>query len=199
MDLPEKEYRTVEDLFAPVTLKVKGSKFITHVRHASDASKAEASYQSIKRKFHDATHNCYAYRIDRQIFRYSDDREPSGTAGKPIFHVIEGSHLYQILVVVTRYFGGTKLGTGGLIQAYSTATKMGLDAAKVRSVTKAKTVDIIFSYNKIPLVENIMNKFQGTVIESEYKELVHMMIAVPDKHVSAFQREILPLIKVKEK
>ncbi len=198
MDLPDKEYQTVEDLLAPVTLKVKGSKFITHVIHTPDAAKAESSYQRIRKKYHDATHNCYAYRIDRLIFRYSDDREPSGTAGKPIFQVIESSQLYQILVVVTRYFGGSKLGTGGLIRAYTTAAQIGLDAATVRMVTRSKTVDVIFSYDKIPLVENIINKFEGKVIDSEYKELVHMIIAVPDKYVTAFQHEILPLIKIKE-
>ena len=80
---------------------------------------AETVYANIRRKYYDATHNCFAYRISPDDFRYSDDGEPSGTAGRPIFQVLENKNLTQTIIIVTRYFGGTKLGTGGLSRAYA--------------------------------------------------------------------------------
>ena len=83
-------------------IKIKGSRFIAHALFTPDREQAEAEYQQFKKKYYDATHNCFAYRIAGDIFRYSDDGEPSGTAGRPILKVIEGRDLFQILLVVTR-------------------------------------------------------------------------------------------------
>ncbi len=198
MDLPEEEYLTVEELLSAAELKFKGSKFIAHVLHVSDTQMAEHSYLFLKKKHYDATHNCYAYRIDRHSFRYSDDGEPSGTAGKPILQMIEKRNLYQTLVVVTRYFGGTKLGTGGLIHAYGDAANAGLDAAKIKRVIKTKIVKIITSYQNISQFENLINKFQGKIISSDYKEVIHLQIAIPGKYLNDFQQAILPLINIEE-
>jgi uncharacterized YigZ family protein len=198
MDFPEDGYQTVEDLLSAATFKVKGSRFIVHVLHVPDKDAAERSYHELKKKFHDATHNCYAYRIDRQNFRYSDDGEPSGTAGKPILQTIEGRGLYQTMVVVTRYFGGTKLGAGGLIHAYTDSAIAGLDAVRIKQVLKAKTLEILTTYDKISMIENLIRKFQGSVVHSDYKDLIHLQIAVPDKNLTAFQKAVLPFIQAEE-
>jgi len=198
MDLPGEVYSTVEDQLSAATLKIKGSKFIVHVLHVSCAEDADLAYQGLKKKFHDATHNCYAYRIDRQFFRYSDDGEPSGTAGKPIFQVIEGRELYQTLIVITRYYGGTKLGTGGLMHAYSDAAAAGLDVVKTKRIRKTKTLQIITFYDKISLIENLINKYHGTLINSEYKEVIRMQIAIPENYLTEFQQAVMPLIKLED-
>jgi len=195
MDLPDKDYLTVADLRDPVIIKEKGSRFIAQVFHVADASHAENIVQAVKKKYHDATHNCYAYRIDRRIFRYSDDGEPSGTAGKPIYQNIEGRNLYQILVVITRYFGGIKLGTGGLIHAYSDAASAGLEETSVKRVTRTKTVDLITSYDKIAQLENLIRKFHGTVIFSEYKEVIRLQVSVPGMLFPDFQQAVVPLVQ----
>ncbi|MEJ2053208.1 MAG: YigZ family protein, partial [Calditrichaceae bacterium] len=91
-------------------IKVKGSKFISAVFPVSSKEEAETVYADIKKKYYDATHNCFAYRINANNFRYSDDGEPNGTAGKPILQIIDNKGMNEILCVVTRYFGGTKLG-----------------------------------------------------------------------------------------
>ena len=198
MDLPDKEYLTVMDLHDPVTIKKKGSRFIAHVFHAADVAQAENIIKAVKKKFHDATHNCFAYRIDRRIFRYSDDGEPAGTAGKPIYQNIEGRNLYQTLVVVTRYFGGTKLGTGGLIHTYSDVASAGLAAVPVKNVIRTKTVDLITSYDRISQIENLIRKFHGTVVVSEYKEVIRMQISVPGMLFREFQQAVSPLVQTEE-
>jgi uncharacterized YigZ family protein len=198
MDLPEKEYLTVTDLSDPVIIKTKGSRFIAQVFHVTDATHAENIVQTVKKKYHDATHNCYAYRIDRRIFRYSDDGEPSGTAGKPIYQNIEGRNLYQTLVVVTRYFGGIKLGTGGLIHTYNEAATAGLEATYVKRVTRTITTDLVISYDKINQIENLIRKCHGTVIFSEYREVIHLRISIPGMLFPEFQKAVAPLVQMKE-
>ena len=199
MDFPGDAYQTVEDLISAATFKIKGSRFITHVLHVPDRVAAERSYSELKKKYHDASHNCFAYRIDRQHFRYSDDGEPSGTAGRPIYQIIEGRNLYQTLVVVTRYFGGTKLGTGGLIHAYTDSAAAGLDAVRIKKVRKVKTLEIVTTYDKISVIEHLINKFQGSVMHSDYKDLIHLQVAVADKNLSAFQKAVLPFIQAEER
>ena len=121
---------TVSDKIHSTELKVKGSKFIASIIHSDNKFIAEKKYQEFKQKYYDASHNCYAYRISENDFRYSDDGEPSGTAGLPIFKVLENNEIFEALLVVTRYFGGTKLGTGGLARAYSDAALECINSAK---------------------------------------------------------------------
>ena len=112
----------------------KKSRFIATVRPVKSEEEAIAFIESMKKKYWNATHNCSAYVIGEhfQIQRCSDDGEPSGTAGKPMLDVLLGEEIHDVVVVVTRYFGGTLLGTGGLVRAYSSSTKEGLLASKVK-------------------------------------------------------------------
>ncbi len=109
----------------------KKSRFIANVRPITSENDAISYIEGIKKKYWDARHNCYAYQLGEKnnIQRYSDDGEPGGTAGMPILDVLRGQNIKDTIIVVTRYFGGTLLGTGGLVRAYSSAAKAGIDAA----------------------------------------------------------------------
>ena len=114
-------------------IKIKGSRFIGEVVPASSIEDAEAALGQIRKREYNATHHCWAYRlgVKGDLFRYSDDGEPSGTAGQPILRHIDGLGITNILVVVTRYYGGTKLGTGGLIRAYGEAARLVLEKSVI--------------------------------------------------------------------
>lgn len=123
-------YTTVKE-FGSAEIVEKKSRFIANVKPVISEDEAAAYIEEIKKKYWDARHNCYAYQLGErnQIQRYSDDGEPGGTAGMPILDVLRGKDIKNTIVVVTRYFGGTLLGTGGLVRAYSSAAKAGLKAA----------------------------------------------------------------------
>ena len=135
--------------------KEKGSKFIARAFHVESEEEAKEYLLQMKKEYHDARHHCYAFRIkpEDEFFRSSDDGEPSGTAGKPILNQIFSADLFDVLVVVTRYFGGTKLGVPGLIRAYKTATRDAIDRAEVTELTITRTLTLLFDY---PLMNKIM-------------------------------------------
>ena len=154
---------------------------------------AEQAYIKIKKKYYDATHNCFAYRIDANIFRYSDDGEPNGTAGKPILQMIDGRNLSEVLCVVTRYFGGTKLGTGGLIRAYSDAAKEALDKSITQKKIRSKKIKIMFNYDLENSVRNLLNKYQGKLDTSDYTDHIEMYILIPESKTINFKDGLIEL------
>ncbi|MBO5561214.1 MAG: YigZ family protein [Firmicutes bacterium] len=127
----------------------KKSRFIAHVFPVESESEALEQIEKTKKKYWDARHNCYAYviGIDGKMQRYSDDGEPGGTAGMPMLEVLLGEKVKNTLVVVTRYFGGTLLGTGGLVRAYSKSTKEGLLAAGIRECVLYRRINITVDYS----------------------------------------------------
>ncbi len=129
------EYRTLQEESRGL-YKEKGSRFISIAVPVESAGDVKSQLESLRKQYHDARHHCYAYRLGEPPyeFRYNDDGEPSGTAGKPIFGQIQSFDLTNILIVVVRYFGGVKLGTGGLIQAYRSAAKEAIENGRI--VTK---------------------------------------------------------------
>ena len=129
-------------------IKVKGSRFIAEVWPAADEKEAEERLSEIRRREYNATHHCWAYRLGvaGNTFRYSDDGEPNGTAGLPIYRQIEGRELTNTLVVVTRYYGGTKLGTGGLARAYGEAASAALDSSEIAVEIVRQHLRIRFAY-----------------------------------------------------
>ena len=128
----EDSYKTIEHQSEGV-FKDKGSKFIAIALPVKSMDEAKNQLENIKKKYHDACHHCYAYIIgmDKSAVRFSDDGEPSNTAGKPIFNQIQKNDLTNILIVVVRYFGGTLLGVSGLINAYKTSSSLALQNAKI--------------------------------------------------------------------
>ena len=135
--------------------KDKGSKFIARAYPVADVKKVQEHLEDLKKEYHDARHFCYAYCIDpeNETFKSSDDGEPAGTAGKPILNQIYSFGLCNVLVVVIRYFGGTKLGVSGLIKAYKASTVEALNAAEIVTGKITREINILFDY---PLTNDVM-------------------------------------------
>ena len=136
----------------------KKSRFIANVRPVETEEEAVAFIEEMKKKYYDARHNCSAFSVgvEQPTLRCSDDGEPSGTAGKPMLEVIMGANIHNIAVVVTRYFGGTLLGTGGLVRAYTQATQEGIKNSKVIEKKLARQIKLITNYNDIGKIQYLL-------------------------------------------
>lgn len=134
---------------------IKKSKFICHLYRVNDIENINNKIDYINNKYKDATHNCYAY-ICGNLKKMSDDKEPSGTAGMPMLNILEMNNLNNILVIVTRYFGGVKLGANGLVRAYADSVKEALNLVNIITLTKGYLVEIEFSYDKIKQIDYIL-------------------------------------------
>lgn len=166
-------YLTVLTDQGPELYKEKGSKFIGYVYPAASKEIAEEKLAGIRKKYHDATHVCYAYRLwegEKKTFRYNDDGEPSGTAGLPIYNEIKRAELFDVLTAVVRYYGGTKLGTGGLARAYSASARMVIEAAEKHEkiITAEYTIQTPFSFQGE--IMNLINTFKCGILSQEYGE-----------------------------
>lgn len=151
-----KEYKTVLAEYSAEFIDKK-SKFIATLRPVSTQEEANAFIEEMRTKYWDATHNVYAYVLSEQnIKRYSDDGEPSGTSGVPSLNVLEGEGLLNVAVVITRYFGGTLLGTGGLVRAYSESVKRAVAAADVVTRCLCDKVVVSCDYNIWGKIMNIL-------------------------------------------
>ncbi len=154
-------------------IKIKGSVFIGTAMPVSSEAAADTVLNSIRKKYNDATHNCFAYRIGSGpgiLERSSDDGEPSGTAGRPILQVVAGRGISDILFVVTRYFGGVKLGKGGLIRAYSESTRNTLDIVKPLKVIQYDRIEIVYNFALINLVQRSAGRFNAVLEDTVYDE-----------------------------
>lgn len=163
-----REYFTIANT-AEITTNIKGSTFISRCERVSSAIEAMSYIQSIKLKHIDATHNCWAYRISPNEYRFNDDGEPAGTAGQPILQAILGSNLEQVCVVVTRYYGGTKLGAGGLVRAYGGGASAVLKIAQSVLIqpTVVIAVEVAFSEQN-SLYHFMQNHPELTIVNNEY-------------------------------
>lgn len=162
-----------------IEIKIKGSKFFGRARECGSVEDAEKIIADFRKKYYDATHNCFAYRVglgNEMKFRYSDDGEPSGTAGRPIYDQIEGKNLTSLIVIVTRYFGGVKLGTGGLTHAYSDAAARAIDAAGVVEKYITENISMKMQFSDFNLVERIIHQFGAKVIESDFSDIVRLTV-----------------------
>ena len=180
-------YRTVKrDAFAET--EIKKSRFIAHIAGIKSEEDAEMLIKQTKKKHYDASHSCSAYILnsDKGIRHSSDDGEPSGTAGKPILDVISGAGLSDVIVIVTRYFGGTELGTGGLVRAYSGATAEVLRNAEIIEVTTADLVEFVVEYGLFPKIQHICMELGITVYETEYLEKVRTAVLLTKENRGKF-------------
>lgn len=162
-------------------IEEKKSRFIAHVAAASTEAEALAFIESKKKEYWDARHNCYAFILGEQgqTMRFSDDGEPSGTAGKPILEVLVNSGIRNLVVVVTRYFGGTLLGTGGLVRAYTQATQAGLAASRICTMCYGYGMTIVTDYNGVGKLQYLLGQKNIPIEASEYAEQVTIQIKVP--------------------
>lgn len=170
----------------------KKSRFIASVYPIGSEEEAVSIVEQLKKKYWDARHNCYAYvcGANNEIMRFSDDGEPSQTAGKPILDVITGSNLRNTLVVVTRYFGGVLLGTGGLVRAYQASAKAGIDNSVIMDMDYNIIVKITADYNDIGKIKYIVASENYQTASSEYGEKVEETILVPSTEYSSFENKI---------
>ncbi len=170
----------------------KKSRFIATVQPVKSEEEALEFIEAMRKKYWNATHNCFAYVIGEhfQVQRCSDDGEPSGTAGKPMLDVLLGEEIHDVVVVVTRYFGGTLLGTGGLVRAYSGATKEGLLASNVITKTYGRKLDIQTDYTGLGKIQYILGQRGLTILNSIYTDKVELEVLVPADEVNALLAEI---------
>lgn len=175
-----REYRTIHrDGIGEIV--EKKSRFICHIFHVESQEEAEGILESMRKQYWDATHNCYAYCIGKQQeqVRCSDDGEPAQTAGRPMLDVLLGEKLCDVLAVVTRYFGGTLLGTGGLVRAYGGAVKEGLRHSVIVEKKPADLVRITVDYTEVGKVQYLLGKENLAPSDSEYGERVALTVPVP--------------------
>ncbi len=163
----------------------KKSRFIANVFRVESAGEAEEKIAEISKKYWDARHNCYAYVLgaNSEISKCSDNGEPSGTAGKPILEVINGSGITNVLIIVTRYFGGVLLGTGGLVRAYTQAAQAGLSACEVGEMVYSQKLTLVVGYNMINNVQYYLGQNDITIADSRYEADVQFDICVREKDV----------------
>lgn len=152
---------------AQVEIVIRKSRFIAHVAPASTEAEAVAFLERIRTEHAQATHNCYAYKAGTAV-RLSDDGEPSGTAGRPIFDVIEKQGISDICVVVTRYFGGILLGAGGLVRAYSQSAVAGVEAAGVAETVPALDLRLTLDYSLVGKVQYLLEQQGALTLDSQY-------------------------------
>lgn len=163
----------------------KKSRFIGYILSAETEEAAAASIEAIRKEHYNARHCCYAYSIgaaDQPVLRFSDDGEPQGTAGKPILEVIQGSGIRNICIVVVRYFGGTLLGTGGLVRAYTDAAKAGLNASVIHRRRRMIEAELLMDYTDLGKVQRLIENMDAELIDTIYTErvLVKVRIYAPD-------------------
>lgn len=165
--------------------KDRGSKFFAYAHPVNTEQEVKRIIAGYKKEFHNARHHCYAFKIGigEAQYRYSDDGEPSGTAGKPIYGQILSHQLTNICIVVVRYFGGTLLGTGGLVNAYKLAAKEAIVHNRIIEKTINDIYEINFSYEQINTVMNRLKKLEVSFLHEEYLERCKIEFAVRQSSV----------------
>ena len=157
------------------------SKFIGEIFPVETPEAAIEAIQSVKAKYRDARHHCYAYIIrEGNYMRYSDDGEPQGTAGMPILDVLRRENITNVCCVVTRYFGGVLLGTGGLVRAYTKSAQLGLEAAGINQMNRYSVLLITCPYSLLGVVQNILPEHDCVVEETDYAADVTLTVTLPE-------------------
>lgn len=171
----------------------KKSRFIATVIPAESEEEALAFIEAMKKKYWNATHNCSAYVIGEkgQLKRCSDDGEPSGTAGRPMLEVLEGEGIRNVAVVVTRYFGGTLLGTGGLVRAYSASVKAGLASSVIITKIPGVKLKIETDYTGLGKIQYLLGEMGIRTLDSQYTDHVELDVLVPETMLERVKAELI--------
>lgn len=170
----------------------KKSRFIATICPVETVEEAEAFIEKTKKKYWDARHNCHAFTVgtDMPLSRCSDDGEPSGTAGKPMLEVLLGRELHNTAVVVTRYFGGTLLGTGGLVRAYTQAVQEGLKNCQLVEKCAGRLFELDIDYTDLGKVQYQLAELQIHIKETTYGEKVQMEILIPNEKIDQIKKKL---------
>lgn len=176
---------------------IKRSRFIATATHAPDAESAKAFIDSIRAEHPGATHNCWAFAAgppaDTAHVGMSDDGEPHGTAGRPMLHTLLHSEIGEVAIVVTRYFGGTKLGTGGLVRAYSGLVSLALDSLPTREKVDTTTFTARIGYTFVTQAKRLLPGFEAEITAEDYTAEVAFTLTLPEEHAEALKAELTEL------
>ena len=186
-----KEYKTLLS-YGKNEIVIEKSKFIGHATPIESEEEAIVFIEKIRTKYWNATHNVPAYIVgeNNEIQRYGDDKEPSGTAGVPVLEVIKREDLRNVAVVVTRYFGGIKLGTGGLVRAYTKGAKIALEAAKIITKKLHRLIIVTIDYTMSGKVQNEILQNGYLIKEIEYDDAVHFYVYAEIDFLDRFKSQI---------
>lgn len=187
--LPE-QIKTVFE-FSESNYKVKGSEFIGQIYHIEEQKEAEDILDSIRKKYFDATHRCFAYKILNNETKFSDDGEPKGTAGLRILKVIEHFELTNVLIIVIRYFGGTKLGVGPLGKAYYQTALNVIDEKKIVRLNLYQKISVQTEFNYVSQFHRVVNNYEGIIDNSEYSDFAKFYISIKPSLIDDFKNELL--------
>ena len=179
-----------------VETAVSNSRFFTTIGRVDTVAAARAFLAGVRAEMSDANHHVYAYRVgfgNSVTEGMSDDGEPSGTSGPPVLAVLRGSHIGDIIVVVTRYFGGTKLGTGGLVRAYSDAARAGLESLPTERKIEKRVLGIEIPYHYFELVKRLIVQHSGVIDEETFAADVTILASFPVDAIDAFRAAVIEL------
>ena len=170
----------------------KKSRFIATVKPVDSEEEALEFIAAIKKKYWNARHNCFAFVIGerQEIQRCSDDGEPQGTAGRPMLDVLLGEDVHNVAVVVTRYFGGILLGTGGLVRAYSRSVQLGLEASTIIEKTKGSRITIQTDYNEVGKLQYLLGQRGIPIVDSQYTDVVKLELLVEEAAVTELHEAV---------
>ncbi|OXX44518.1 YigZ family protein, partial [Vibrio sp. V07_P2A8T137] len=175
--------------------EIKKSLFITYLAHTPSVDAAKAFVAQIKTKHSDARHNCWGFVAgrpeDSMLWGFSDDGEPSGTAGKPILAQLAGSSVGELTAVVTRYYGGIRLGTGGLVKAYGGGVQQALKLLQTIEKKITTKLSLTLDYGFVPIAQSIIAQYEALEVEADYKEQVKFLVEIELRHLDAFTQTII--------
>lgn len=189
--VPAREHRAEE--------VIRKSRFITALARAPHAEAAQAFIEAIRAEFPDATHHCWAFVAgapgDTASIGMSDDGEPHGTAGRPMLTTLLHSGVGEIVAVCTRYYGGTKLGTGGLSRAYSGGVKLALEGLPIREKVDRVTLEVVVDYDAVDGIQRLLPEVEGVVEGEEYGERVSYRVSVPEERAGELETAVAELTR----
>ena len=182
-------YLTIKEKAQIEIPKIKGSRSIGEAYPAATVEQALSCIEATRKREHSASHHCFAFRLnpDGGVYRSSDTGEPGGSAGRPILLEIEGRKLTNVVVVVTRYFGGTRLGIGGLVRAYGSAAGTVLDAAGLIERIRLARIEIQFDYDLTSVVLRTLGRYSAAIVSQQYSEFTASEVDLPFSKLEALQ------------
>ena len=183
----------------------KKSKFIANIYYVESVDEAEDKIKEAKKKYHDARHNCSCYRVlgeGKIVEKSSDDGEPSGTAGGPMLNILQKKELVNIVVIVTRYFGGILLGTGGLVRAYSDVTQKAIEEVEKISVILGKEYEVKLNYSELEKLKYYAKLNDINIINTKFENEIICYLQIPNEKISSFidniEKKNLNILEYKE-
>lgn len=178
------EYQTIERPVENILLKEKGSKFIGFAFPVQDEIELKETLEKVRTEHPKATHHCYAFRLGLkgELYRANDDGEPSGSAGLPIYNQLLANELTNILLVVVRYYGGTKLGVSGLVKAYKESAKVTLEEAEIITKELETKIEITFNFNQQNVIFTLLSKFDAKVLNFDAEQNAVILARIKTKY-----------------